>query len=76
MTLFSGCGREGSVLDVLGRSLRAWGRSRGGPPSDSKSGETDLPKGTRWHSSPELVALRAAQYVVLIPMANNEVHSG
>lgn len=75
MTLFRGCGEEGSVLDVLRCSLRAWGRSRGVPPSESKSGETKLPKDARRHSSPELVHLGAARCAVATPTADIEIHS-
>lgn len=76
MTLFRGCGGEGSALDVLRCSLRAWGRSRGVPPSESKSRETKLPKDARWHSSPELVPLGAARCAVATPTADIEIHSG
>lgn len=76
MTLFRGCGGEGSVLDVLRCSLRAWGRSRGVPPSESNSGETNLPKDARWHSSPVLVLLGAAICAVATPMADIEIHLG
>lgn len=76
MTLFRGCGGEGSVLDVLRCTLRAWDRSRGVPPSESNSGETNLPKDARWHSSPELLPLGAATCIVATPTASIEIHSG